>query len=97
MTIALRIEQSDFNQTEVRDTVVYALRIETEQAKVRRDYYADTCQSFEEKHRLSSDDFLARFERGELGDDAIFFDWYAAKRGFDLWSRRYEILSEVSL
>jgi hypothetical protein len=75
----------------------YALHAEKEQARLRRDYYQGVCHAFEGKHNISSDEFLTRFEAGQLGDDATYFDWYAAKRGFDLWERRYSILSEVSV
>jgi len=97
MDIALRIGRSEFPESEVRDVVDYALRAETEQAKLRRDYYEGTCRTFENRHKMPSDEFLRRFDAGELGDDATFFDWYAAKRGFDVWERRYRILSGVSV
>lgn len=97
MDIALKIGRSEFPVTEIRDAVDYALRTETEQARIRRDYYKDLCRTFESGHNMSSDEFLMLFEAGELGDDAIYFDWYAAKHGFDLWERRYRILSGVSV
>ncbi len=97
MDITLKIGRSEFPLQEVQDVVNCALRAETGQAKLRRDYYEGTCQSFESRHKMSSDEFLMRFDAGELGDDAVFFDWYAAKRGFDLWERRYRILSRVSV
>lgn len=31
------------------------------------------------------------------GDDLECFDWYAAKRGLDLWDRRARILSGVAV
>ena len=37
---------------------------------------------------MSSDEFMQRFEAGELGDDAVYFDWYAAKRGLDVMRRK---------
>ena len=33
---------------------------------------------------MSSDEFMQRFEAGELGDDAVYFNWYAAKCGLDV-------------
>ena len=42
---------------------------------------------------MSSQEFMQQFESGDLGDDAEYFDWYAAKRGRDLWERRSHILS----
>ncbi len=97
MDVALRVDRPEFAASEVHDAVEYALRAETEQARLRRDYYRDVCRTFESQHNFPSDKFLARFEAGELGDDAVYFDWYAAKRGFDLWERRYRILSGVSV
>lgn len=97
MDIALKIGRPEFPVSEVRDVVDHALRTETEQARLRRNYYKDVCRAFESRHNMSSAEFLTRFDAGELGDDATYFDWYAAKRGFDLWERRHRILSGVSV
>jgi len=40
---------------------------------------------------------MQQFESGALGDDAEYFDWYAAKRGCDLWERRFCMLSGVKV
>ena len=40
------------------------------------------------EYHMSSDEFMQRFEAGELGDDAIYFDWYAAKCGLDVMRRK---------
>lgn len=32
---------------------------------------------FEKQYRLTSEDFYSRFHKGELGDDADFFEWSA--------------------
>ena len=37
---------------------------------------------------MSSDEFMQRFEAGELGDDAVYFNWYAAKCGLDMMRRK---------
>jgi len=97
MNIAIKIERPGIAVSEVRDVVSYALRNETEQARTRRDYFAETCRTFETQYNIPSDEFLERFDRGELGDDVYMFDWYAAKRGLDLWERRYQVLREVSV
>ncbi len=34
-------------------------------------------QSFEANYQMTSDDFFHRFHKGELGDDADFFEWSA--------------------
>lgn len=40
-------------------------------------FYKKTLKELERKHRLSTQVFLKRFESGQLGDDADYFDWYA--------------------
>lgn len=97
MELAVKIQSNDFAASEVRDVVGVALSNERSQAQIRRDYFAKLCKDFETEHRLSSDEFIRRFDGGELGDDAYLFDWFAAKRSLDLWQRRYQILSGLTL
>jgi hypothetical protein len=82
---------------EVREVLNSALRREADLAGVRRAYFERLCQAFEQRYRMSSDEFLRQFESGTLGDEKVYFDWYAAKRGFDLWGRRLRILSAVTV
>ena len=46
--------------------------------------FEERCRSYELEYHMSSDEFMQRFEAGELGDDAVYFNWYAAKRGLDV-------------
>lgn len=46
----------------------------TEQQQRLQRYDRDI-HSFEEKYQMESGDFYERFEAGELGDDADFFEW----------------------
>jgi hypothetical protein len=78
---------------EVRKVLSSALRREADLAGVRRAYFERLCRAFEQQYRMSSDEFLRQFESGVLGDEKVYFDWYAAKHGFDLWERRRRILS----
>jgi hypothetical protein len=74
-----------------------AVQDEIDLARVRRNEFLKACQIFEAKYHFSSDEFLERFENGELGDDADFFAWHAVKRGYDVWERRFQILSGIAL
>ncbi|NUQ38139.1 MAG: hypothetical protein HUU23_10135 [Caldilineales bacterium] len=97
MNIALQIQEIAYSLDEVSATVNFALRQEAEQARLRRQHYLLRCRAFEESYGFDSVEFMHRFENGELGDDSGYFDWYAAKRAFDLWDRRFLILSGVSV
>ena len=96
--IALRTQfAAGIDGDEVRRVLSHALRNEVELAITRRGYFERTCQDFEQKHEMSSEEFMQQFESGVLGDDVEYFDWYAAKRGLDLWQRRFTILSGVQV
>jgi len=97
MEITLKAGLATFDPKDVRDTLNTALRHEVSLARARRDSYERRCQEFESRYQLTSDKFMQQFESGRLGDDADYFDWYAAKRGLDLWDHRSKILAEISL
>ena len=83
--IALRTQFSTgVNWGEVREVLSSALRNETELANARRTYFERACHAFEQQYQISSEEFMQQFESGALGDDADYFDWYAAKRGLGL-------------
>ena len=46
---------------------------------------------------MDSDLFMEKFDSGELGDDDDFFDWYAAKRGLDIWNKKLKIISGIQI
>lgn len=97
MEIILSTAQTTFDSNDVRSTLRAALRREAALAHSRRQAYERTCQKFEDQFNITTEQFLSDFEAGELGDDLAYFDWYAAKRGFDLWDRRTKILDGVSV
>ena len=97
IVVNVKVKTDELKKDEVTDVLGTAVRHELNMARVRRDEFAAECQVFETKYQMSSDEFLKRFDNGELGDDADFFAWYFAKESFDKWSRRYEILLGVSL
>jgi hypothetical protein len=45
---------------------------------------------------MTTEDFLAKFERGELGDAEEYFDWFAATRGREVWKQKASVLGEVA-
>jgi hypothetical protein len=97
IVINVKVKTDELGKDEVTDVLGDAVRHETDLARVRRDEFLKDCQVFETRYNLSSDEFLERFESGELGDDADFFSWLFVKEAYDKWERRYQILLGVSL
>ncbi|HUX55356.1 MAG TPA: hypothetical protein VMV77_00155 [Bacteroidales bacterium] len=88
---------SDFSIQEVSDVIRSALALDERLAKHKKARYYDLCKDFETKYKMSSDIFMQKFESGHLDDLDDYFDWYAAKKGFDHWNKKLNILSGISL
>ncbi len=96
MSFTLNIE-TDFSPQEVTEAIRSAVEHEKHVAKYKVKRYSIVCEDFEEKNGFRSSELRARFETGNTGEESDFFDWYAAKRGLDHWSKRLKILSGICL
>ncbi len=95
MALALRTTPTGYKTSTIRDAISYALSFTTTQSGQRFSYYNNRCHEFEKQFNMSSDEFMQKFEEGNIGDDQVYFDWYAAKQGLDIWRERRDILSGV--
>ena len=50
-------------------------------------FYQKSLQEFEEKYQLNTQTFLKKFESGEMGDEADYFDWYAFAKLLTRWRK----------
>ncbi|NHJ01875.1 MAG: hypothetical protein EAX86_07000 [Candidatus Heimdallarchaeota archaeon] len=53
--------------------------------------------TFEKKFHFSSEDFQKKWNNGELGDDQIFFEWFADLETRDRIKKRLILLEKVKL
>ncbi len=97
MDLTFNIKKKDFSLEEVSNVIRSALDTEERIAKYKKTKYFNVCRNFEKKYTMSSDIFIEKFESGLLDDRDDFFDWYAAKKGYNIWNKKLEILSGISL
>ena len=50
-------------------------------------YYRRALKEFEQKYHLSTHVFLKKFEAGQLGDEADYFDWFAFAGLLSRWKK----------
>jgi hypothetical protein len=50
-------------------------------------FYKKSIKDFEQKYNLSTRAFLKKFEVGQMGDDADYFDWYAFVKLLAQWQK----------
>jgi hypothetical protein len=87
----------DYSLQEVSDVIRSALVLDERIAKHKKARYLNLCEKFEYKYEMDSNVFLKKFESGQLDDFDDYFDWYAAKKGLDHWTKKLDILSGISL
>ena len=86
-----------FPHHEVSSIIKSALIRDAHIAAYKKKKYMHVCKRFEEKYNMNSDVLLAKWGSGKLDDRDDYFDWFAAKKGFDIWDRRLQILAGVNI
>ncbi|QTA92313.1 hypothetical protein [Desulfonema magnum] len=81
---------------EIMPVINEALKEQADFAYTRFLGFEKECRVYETKYEMNSEEFLKKFESGELGDDLHWFDWYAALRGKTLWEKKHSILRGIS-
>jgi hypothetical protein len=52
-------------------------------------------RDFEKKYEMSSEEFLERFDKGELGDSQDFFEWWGLLKGLERLKKEIERVRRV--
>lgn len=96
--MAIRIDVKEgYPVQEVNSIIKSALTRDAHIASYKKEKYMRVCKRFEKKYNITSDEFMDKLESGKLDDRDDYFDWYAAKKGLDIWDRRLRILAGVNV
>lgn len=96
MSFALNIE-TNFSPEEVKDAILSALEHEKHVAKYKVKRYSSICQEYEKKFGFDSEELRTKLETKDIREESDFFNWYAAKRGLDYWSKKLVIISDIHM
>ena len=84
-----------YAEDEITAVIAESIASHLDFAQRRLSAYQLHCSEFEQRHGMSTEEFLERFEAGSLGDQQEWFDWYAAAQGKKLWYRKRDILAHL--
>jgi len=84
------------SREEIRPVINEVLKEHADFAYIRFAGFEKECRAYESEYGMDSEEFLRRFESGDLGDDLHWFDWYAALRGKKLWEKKRSVLRGIS-
>lgn len=58
-------------------------------------FYKRRIRSLEKKYRMTTSAFTEKFEKGGIGDEQDFFDWYAFHKLLSTWIRTKNALQPL--
>ena len=96
MAITVDIKNG-FTLQEVSEVIRSALALDERIAMQKKVRYENICKDFEAEYGISSDIFIEKFESGDLDERDDYFNWFAAKKSFDTWKKKLDILSGISI
>ncbi|MFC1496190.1 hypothetical protein ACFL52_02115 [Candidatus Margulisiibacteriota bacterium] len=96
MNVIIKLDK-EYDPKEVSETIESIFTEKASFAEYKVKQYRTSCEKYEKKYKLKSDEFFKKFEAGELGDGQQYFDWFAAKQGLKIWLHKYNILKGISI
>jgi len=82
---------------EAVDIVKSGLEIEENILTMSLDEYRADLETFERKYKMSSEEFIQKFESGDLGDDADWFDFLFAYRAYEHVKKKLKLIEEIQI
>jgi len=82
-------------QKEAVPIIKSGLAIEENLLKMSLDEYGKDLAILEKKYKMSRKDFIQKFESGELGDDAEWFEFLFAYRAFEHVKKKLKLIEEI--
>jgi len=58
-------------------------------------FYKRQTKILEKKYNMTTSSFLKKFEKGKIGDDQVFFDWYAFHKLISSWTNTKNALQAL--
>jgi len=96
--MAMKIDiKEGYQVQEVSSIIKSALIRDAHIASYKKKKYTSVCERFEKKYNMSSDEFMDKWESGMLDDRDDYYDWFAAKKGLDIWDKRLRILAGLDI
>ena len=91
METTMRIQQ------EAIPLVKSSLELKRKALEFNLNEYRKRLAAYESLHKMNSQEFMSRFKRGELGDDAAWFEWEFALDALNETEHQLELLASVKL
>ena len=79
------------------DIVKSSMNLKRRILKSNYDGYKNRLRAFEAKYRMSSKQFIKKYNSGQLGDDQKWFDWLFVYEAFSEINRELSLLRQLRI
>ena len=84
------------SNTKTEDVIASAIKKEKDEGKYILERFQRKLKAFEDKYDIETDDFVEKFESGELDDREDFFEWISVHKGREHWKKKIENLERAT-
>ena len=81
---------------ELKKEVVVSLKRELTVCKHAITHLQKKLKAFEEQYEMTTEEFLTKFEAGQLVDEVDLFKWYAIAEATRDWRKTYDSLKSLT-
>jgi DNA topoisomerase IA len=78
----------------IKETLKKLIEQEIDMLEKEKEEYKREMVKFEEIYSLKSEEFIKKFNNGEMGDDLDFFEWYSYVDSYNRVEKRQRFLME---
>ena len=79
---------------DTEESVNSAIKKDITEGEYMLDHLKERLDEFEEEHGMDSEEFMQKFESGELGDKEDFFEWHAVIQSINHLEQKTENLKK---
>lgn len=72
----------------MKQVIIESLKREEDICKIAIQHLKKDCKKFERKYNISTNEFIKKFDQGEIGDNEDFFKWYTIASAIKDWTNK---------
>ena len=82
---------------ETKSLIKSSLNIEENILNLGLNKWKNKLKEFEKEHRISTEKFVNRFSKGELGDDKKWFEWVFAYKAYNHTKEKLNLVKGITI
>lgn len=82
---------------ETKSLIKSSLNIEENILNLNLDKWKNKLKEFEKEHKIPTEKFVNKFNKGELGDDKKWFEWIFAYKAYNHVKEKLELVKGITI